>query len=223
MLHPVIRVATLLVMATTTALGDALHVLGMAALVALAYVLTPGVALGPALLMLRRMRWFFVSLALLFFWFTPGAPLVAEWAAVPWAPSIEGLRLGLTRIAALLIIVFAVTLLLQTTNRQELVRAIIALGWPLPPGLRARLAVRMTLVLENVAAVQALVENERPLTGNTDGGAVAAWAAGAGRVFGAVIARAEAAPLAPIVVPTAAAVPALQWLVPLALVVVAVW
>ncbi|MEQ6342121.1 MAG: hypothetical protein M3A44_10830 [Gammaproteobacteria bacterium] len=158
-IHPVIRVVSFIVMAGFLSLGDLNPLLMAATVLVILYGMAGGVHLKPAMLMLRRMRWLFLSLVIIYFWFTPGEPpLLLSPALSVWLPTLEGMEEGAIRIVSLIALVLAVNLLLQTTSREQLLSAIHWLARPLRLlGVsHDRLAVRMALVLETVPKVQAL-------------------------------------------------------------------
>ena len=112
--------------------------------------------------MLWRMRWFFLSIFIIYFWMTPGEPIVGSLGDA-WLPTWEGVVGGLQRVVVLVMLVLGVQLLILTTKRDQLISAIYWLSFPL--GLmgisRERLAVRIFLVLESVAEVQVLAGEAR--------------------------------------------------------------
>lgn len=116
--------------------------------------------------MIRRLRWLLLAILLVYGWWTPGVYL---WpAAAAWSPTIEGLYLGMLRVMALVAIVAAVHLLLQSTRREELLPAIMQLIRPLTTRrLRERIAVRVLLSIEAVTQVQSIaidVLREHPVS-----------------------------------------------------------
>lgn len=100
--------------------------------------------------MCRRMKWFWLSLLILYGWFIPGTPLfLVESIPSGYIPSIEGLSAGGLRTIALLSIVCAVVLLMKSTSQDEL---IVSIMWIISP-LRlfkiqtAQFAARLVLTL----------------------------------------------------------------------------
>lgn len=217
--HPLIRVICFLVFSGWLALGGPGHLWCGAALIVLAYAVLPAASPRSALAMGFRLRWFFLSLVIVYGWFTPGTPLW-PFGALPAAaiPTVEGLLAGLGRVLALLLIVFAVNLLLRASSREELLTAVYSLARPLAAlGLsRERLALRVMLVMEALDDTRELVTRElsaRP-RGKTG-------PRGIGRVTSAllerVIARAESRPAQEVHLSVAAAPPVLQWCYPVLL------
>lgn len=150
LLHPVIRIFCLLVFALLVTHVSLWHML--APLLVLVYVYfryLDAAAMRKALAMLYRMRWFFLSLLFVYGWLSPD-PLTGQVSVWGW-PSQAGLYAGCRQLAALALIMLSVNLLLVSSRRQELVRAIHWLARPLACfGLsRERLAVRLVLVLDN--------------------------------------------------------------------------
>ena len=213
-MYPVIRVMSLIVLGSVIALSQGRAVLFATALVLALYVVTSTTHLAPALKMLRRMRWLFISIIGFYFWFTPGDPL---WGGAPnWLPSVEGMQLGSVRIAALITLVLAVNLLLQTTPRDAMVSAVLWLTQPLGwmGFAHERLAVRLTLVFEAVREVQSLyatlilppTEQRMPL---------ARFGERVALLFEQTLQRADAQALCELNVDISARPPWYQWLYPL--------
>ena len=219
MFHPVIRIISFLVLAAYLATAGRAGALLAAAALALLYAFLGLRHLAPAWRMIRRMRWFFLSLLVIYFWFTPGQPALG-FLPLPSAylPTVQGMVAGAARIASLLLIILAVNLLLCTTPRQELIGAIHWLARPLAwLGICPdRLAVRMHLVMDALASVQALVRQALP---GRDGGGRRLRQLGcfAADVFRGVTEAAERAPCRDVTLRRCLAPPLYQWLYPLAL------
>ncbi len=226
-MHPAIKIILFLIYGAAVAFGGVPSLLTGAVLVLALYLPGPWERLRLALRMLRRMRWFFLSIALVYLLFTPGRLLFSAW---PWGPTVEGLAGGGQRIASLVLIVFAVNLLLRTTPRPALISAIL---WCLTPlswlGLpRERLAVRIALTLDAVDSVQ-VIYRHRPRGGDGDEDPpgdgrptslkARLWRIGATaqRLVVAVIEQAESVPAQAIEVPRPSNPPLAQWLYPLLL------
>lgn len=153
-MHPLIRVVCFLVFSASLAFGNGMDLLCGGLLLAAAYLSTSPRLLLPAVRMVSRLRWFLLSILIVYGWFTPGQPLLgAESArfAELW-PSREGMEAGLLRAALLMAIVAGANLLLRTTSREQLLLAVYSMARPLALcGVsRERLAVRMVLVIEAV-------------------------------------------------------------------------
>ncbi len=172
-----------------------------------------------ALQMLKRLRWFFLSLIILYFWATPGEPLwpVGDGLLAPWwMPTREGLAGGAVRIAALCAIILAVSALLNTLSRTELLQAIHGLLRPFRHlGLSTTtVALRIVLVFEAMAEVQTVVvrclaarERQRKVSLEQLGDL-------AGTIFFAVLAEAERRPRQALSLPAYPPPPPWQWSLP---------
>lgn len=160
-MHPLIRVLCFLVFAVWLAWGGRQQLLFGALLLACLYLLIAPASIRAAGVMIRRLRWFLVSLLIVYGWFTPGRPLGidAGSALTPLLPTAEGLADGISRCAVLVTIVLAVNLLLRTTTRSQLLSAIHGLALPFAMvGLsRERLALRIMLVMDAVEDVRRIV------------------------------------------------------------------
>lgn len=216
-IHPVIRVVSFFVLAGFLSLGDLNPLLLAAAVLVILYGIAGGVHLRPAMLMLRRMRWLFLSLVIIYFWFTPGEPpLLLSPALSAWLPTLEGMEEGAIRIVSLIALVLAVNLLLQTTSREQLLSAIHWLARPLRLlGVsHDRLAVRMALVLEAVPKVQALAA--QPVTATPQSRTVDRIGDAAAVLYRQVLVRAEDEICHAVEIPANGHPAAGQWLYPLA-------
>jgi hypothetical protein len=154
--HPLIRVVALLVFIAGLALARPTLLGAGFVLLLLLYRLTGFPAPRILLRMIVRLRWLLVAILLVYGWSTPGAALLPAISA--WSPTVEGMSLGLLRILSLVMIVAAVHLLMQVTNRKQLLPAIMQLINPVTTvTARERLAVRILLSIEAVTQVQSLV------------------------------------------------------------------
>jgi energy-coupling factor transporter transmembrane protein EcfT len=216
--HPVIRIVSFVVLTAFLALGAAVNILIGSAVMALLYVRINGQAWKNAWRMLRRMRWLFLSIAVIYLWLTPGAPLVSGGKAfVQWLPTVDGLWQGGLRISSLALMVVAASLLLHVTARDQM---LAALRWLLTPlgvlGMpHERFAVRAALTLEAVMQVQGQVRGA--LAGAATEKPVARIGALAAVMFGIVMQEAELAPCTAIELPALRSPPLWQWGIPLLL------
>jgi len=102
-----------------------------------------------------RLRWFFLSILVVYLWFTPGVPLLSPLGG--WSPTVEGLQLGGQRVLGLLTVIGYSVFLLRLTARDELIAGLDQLLAPLSRvGFDAdRLALRLGLVLDLVPRLEA--------------------------------------------------------------------
>jgi len=219
-LHPAVRIISFLVLGAYLAMGRPMDLAAAGLILALLYVVLEQAHLGAALKMLRRMRWFFLSICIIYFWFTPGTPV---WPGVPlryeaWLPTLEGVQLGLTRGSALALFVFGVTLLLQTTPRNGLISGIRWLVRPLPlPGqFHDALALRIALVLETVPKLQPMVQAALPARHEGEG-ALERIGRAAASLVSLTVDEAQRATCETIELPPQRHPPLMQWLWPLGL------
>ena len=200
-------------------MGSAANILVAAAVLMFLYLKVDARAWRPAWRLLRRMRWLFLSIAVIYLWLTPGVPL---FPGVPsfaeWSPTVEGLRQGSLRIMSLVLMVTAASLLLSVTSRDEVIGA---LHWMMAPlGLlrfpHERFAVRAALSLEAVVLVQSHVRAALEASGKL-AGPLARIGAVVGTVFGAVTGAAERASCEPIMLTEQSPPSLVQWGLPLLL------
>ncbi len=212
-MHPVIKIVSFLVIALFLARAGLYSVLLTLIFLLSFYLGGIRFSLVPVWQMLRRMRWLFISILVTYLWFTPGVPLIPSLEA--YSPTVEGAASGLLRVAALFLIVTLVSLLLQTTTREELVGAIRWLATPLALLRvdRERLALRIILILDSVDIIQELLRQQITAF-STKGKKVSRIAYVMAELFQAVVNRAEKAPLHPITVVEQQWPPFAQWLYP---------
>lgn len=159
-----------------TLLHPALRILGVVLFIACLStakwsVLLAGIAfVAYGLLSLGRLAWlefyrmsrgmllFYLSIIIVFGWFTPGELL---WPALgeTFSPTEAGLLLGLQRTLVLILCIGAVVWLLRASSQTELIHGLLWLSSPLRPlGFPAvTFALRLTLTLRMVPKVRRLV------------------------------------------------------------------
>jgi hypothetical protein len=109
--------------------------------------------LRSSLYMLWRLKWLYLSIFIVYGWFTPGEAIVTlEFISTSYLPTMEGLQTGALRVSVLIAIVSMVSSLLQTIDKGKLVSAIIWLTLPLKTlGLDTRrFSLLLVLTLDKV-------------------------------------------------------------------------
>ena len=214
--HPVIRIVIFLIFAGFVSLAGNSQLITGALLLVTLYCLAKPVYLISAFAMIRRMRWFFLSIFIIYSWLTPGQAVAFPFTPyASWLPTTEGIVSGLMRAASLSLILMAVNLLLRCTSRQQLVMALYWLASPLRVlGIsRERLSIRIALVLEMIGEVQEVVRDAfaevRGRVRSLDD--IGDFAAG---VFHKVTRYAENMPVNSITIYGCNAPTVLQWLLP---------
>lgn len=208
MLHPSILVLGLLVLTGVLARGTWSATILAAGLLLVLYLWRrPHTGVFPRL---RRLRWFFLSIVVLYAWFFPGEPLWPDLGA--FSPVREGLLHGGLRCLSLAVVVVAVHWVLDQAPRPGLIDAIARLLRPLSwLGLPAdRLSVRLVLTLQALDSVQEQVRSAIPREGRSF--SVAAISDRAARLLHDVLERADRQPAVEIEVPTLGAPSLWQWL-----------
>jgi len=159
-MHPVIRILSFLVFTLFISRAATSELAVAAVMLSGCMLAVDFTSFVNAWRMLRRLRWLFVSILVIYFWFTPGEALVIAGFDAAWLPSLAGIQLGAQRVATLVLVVMAVNLLVAVTPRQDLLSALVWLCRPLKYlGVPAeRLALRLVLTLETVPQVQTLLE-----------------------------------------------------------------
>ena len=218
--HPLIVVACFLVFVLAMAgAGPSTALAGLASM--LVVTVSRGGICRDVIGSLRRLRWFFLSMGLLYCWGTPGEalwPVVGVELAPWWMPSREGAMAACERMAAFAAVVLASRALLDGFSRDDLLLAIQGLVSPLGRiGFPCqRLSLRLLLVLEVIGEVQGVVvrclaARDRAASAFIQFGQLAA------RVFAEVVEQADLAPLTPIRLPAYRPPPRWQWSFPVAL------
>lgn len=215
-MHPVICIVSFATLSVFVATAQAANLILSSILLSSLYWIgnTP---IDPALKMLRRMRWFFISILVLYFWFTPGDVLVPGlpgWLS-SLLPSKNGFQEGIARLVALVVIVVAANLLLRSTTREQLLGAIYWLIAPLFKLAAERVALRMVLTIEAVEKVQPIISATlKDIQHARSLGEIGVTTAS---IFNKTLAGAGQEALAKIDIPTAGSPPLYQWLYPILL------
>jgi len=171
-MHPVIRVFSAIVaiaFLATPAWGEVLLV----QMISTGLLVSKDKALLlPALKMLGRLKWLYLSIFIVYGWFTPGQSVSAlHMVNAAYLPTIEGLQAGALRVSVLIAIVSVVAGLLQTMEKDKLVAAIVWLTLPLQKvGLDSqRFALLLVLTLDRVlhseTAVRELLREKKQRAG----------------------------------------------------------
>ncbi len=128
-MHPLISLVCFLIFAAFVSLGNIVVSLLGLLLLAGTWWYSKTLPTPRAWRMLRRMKLFFISIVLLYSWFTPGQLILP--GLENWSPSLEGLLLGAERIVALIILVIAVDSFLNLMSRQQILTALYYFFYPL--------------------------------------------------------------------------------------------
>lgn len=157
-MHPLVRVVVVLVFVAGMALAQPLLLLAGGLSLFLAFSLAGFPALPALLGMVRRLRWLLLAIVVIYGWWTPGEFLITDLGGL--SPTQQGLEQGFRRVAALICIVSAVHLLIQITERGQLLSALLLITGPfLQAQAKQRFAIRLLLTLEAVGQVQQLVRD----------------------------------------------------------------
>lgn len=153
-MHPVIRILCFLSLITALARANFPFII-LADVVFLAFAFQfPNDIFGFAWRLMRRMRWFWLSIILLYSLMTPGGGQSIIVGALEF--SLGGLFLGLERCLALVTVLLFFALLIHTTPAAQLQGAVYWLLQPLRRfGFPAnRLSIRIALTLQKIHALQ---------------------------------------------------------------------
>jgi energy-coupling factor transport system permease protein len=221
-MHPIIHIVSFLILAISLSVGGVAQLLLALVLVGAYYLFVPHRNLFHLWIMLLRLRWLWLSLLVVYLWFTPGEPLLQSY--ITWSPTWEGLFQGAWRIGILLVIASSAHLLMQLHSMEQMVAAIYHLAYPMTwLGLsRDRFALRMMLVLERVTEVKPLQLMSTECLSDRDKdtlrrNAIVRISQAVTRLFQQVIERAESEPVRELQFCPSDMPSLWQWLVPVAL------
>lgn len=156
-MHPVIRIVSFLILAGFVAFGGR-NELALGFVIVLGLILLKRLqSIELSIRIVKRMRWLFLSILIIYLWFTPGKPVIPYWHE--FVPTWEGLQTGLLRVSNLILIILAVNYFVSAIARDQLVQAITWLSYPLNwIGIDNKLlALRIALTLELIPKVQHIV------------------------------------------------------------------
>lgn len=237
-MHPVIRIICFLIVSGFVVFGG-VYELALGMLVVASVVLIKRFqSLELSLRIIKRMKLFFISILVLYLWFTPGAPVMD--VPVPGIPTVEGIKTGLLRVLSLVLVIFAVNYFVTAIARSSLVEAIV---WLLHPvqwlGVDNKtIALRIALVLELIPRVQNIVldvkqgyqekssqtESKKNITGKKKLIAkLAVFSQLVEQLFVRVVDEAVNAPQETIELGGSSNPPALQWTLPIVLAAMFFW
>jgi len=123
-MHPVIRIICFLVFVTCLSRANAGQLFSGLALFSLLYLYSPIDFLQRAFAMLLRLRWFFLSILVLYVWMTPDTSSLLSDSSSVFSFIPSGIASGLGRIFSLVLIVLAVSYLLASLEQNQLIAAI---------------------------------------------------------------------------------------------------
>lgn len=152
-MHPAIRILFLVAITASMVTANPYTLLA-GIILSMALHWAAGLRLDGLAPMVLRLRWFFLSIMILYLWVTPGMALLPAFGG--YSPSRQGLIEGLVRCAVLIAILNLVHWLVGTTSRAQLIQGVYWLMSPLC-WIRLKpeaLAVRLALVLEIVPILQ---------------------------------------------------------------------
>lgn len=216
-MHPVTAILGLILLTGSLAWGQWSLLAAASAVVVLLYTSTRGQRVPRGLLRrLRRLRWLFLTIVVIYGWLTPGLPV---WQPLGhFSPTATGLVQGMLRCLNLVVILAAVHWLLSRLDRESLVSGLYWIARPVVSlGLRPEtLAVRLVLTLEYLDQVEAARPNIKTIERGRTLDRVAEW-------FLAVLEPAAGRGPAVMDLSVVAAPKARDWLVLLALLTGLVW
>lgn len=217
-MDPVIRVVCILILIGTLSRNHFDLFLFCAVLIVLLHIVTQQALIKSHLKLLARMRWFFLALMVMYFWFTPGMYLFNS----PWSPTVEGLEQGGLRAGSLMLVIIAINLLIQLTPREQILSAIY---WILAPlqllGLpRERFMLRITLTMETMTGMQLLLEAHKDQHNGNKQGKLVSIINKMSDILNIIIQKAESTPVQSVTIVTRRAPVVYQWLFPVILTII---
>lgn len=154
-MHPVIRIATFLILAVFLSHNNPENIITAAIILLLLFFISPSTdSIKQASKIIYRLRWLFLSIVFIYGWFSTGELLFPQWPAL--SPYGQGILHGLTRIIALIILIMSLTLLVLQLSRQDLLSSISWYCYPLNwLGIsRQRVVARLILTIDAVQELQ---------------------------------------------------------------------
>jgi len=204
--HPVIRIASFFLLVAGLAISTQL--LFMSAIPIVFLLIRTGCTFLSLFILLKRLRWLFLSLLILHLWFSTGQ--------LSWIPEISNVFIAIERVGTLILIVLAAHLLVKTTSISN---SIAALQWWLMPLKKIgfpseKFTVRLALILDIVDSIEKISIQSKTV-GTTNPFEKIAHKISV--LFIQVFERAENAPLIEIEIMPLQSPPFWQWLYPLIL------
>lgn len=154
-MHPVIRIASFLLLAVFLSSNNIENLITAAILLLLLLFIYPSLSsIKQASKIIYRLRWLFFSIVVIYGWFTPGELLFPQWSVV--SPYQQGIIQGLLRVIALMLLIISLTLLVLLQTRNELLSSIYWYCRPLKIlGLsEQRLMARLILTFDAVVLME---------------------------------------------------------------------
>lgn len=156
-LHPALKIALFILMAVFIPHLKLVALMGLFVLLSLALVRFRVIRF---ISMMQRMRWLFLSVLIIYAYTTPGE--FVNHLPIDIAPSYEGVHEGLLQILRICLVLAGVTILMETSTRENLMVGIYTLIKPLS-GLNfsaERFTARLYLTLQNMDQIQKQTSEE---------------------------------------------------------------
>jgi len=149
-MHPLISLISFILFSAFVSLGNADVLFAGFLLLLFVWIISKQKPSKKAWMMIKRLKIFFISIFIIYLWFTPGQLVFP--ALDNWSPTYEGMIFGLERVLALCLLVIAVETLLRLMNRSTILCGLYYLATPftLLGFSREKFIVRMMLTLESV-------------------------------------------------------------------------
>lgn len=159
MLHPAIRILTLIALASALPVLSLIHLLIVLATIAGAFMCMARASLPQLFDGMLRLRWLLLAILIVYWGFTPGEPLLDA------APGLsrEGVSEGIRRVLVLLGLLMAVYLLIARTTVPQLISGLQLLTAPFALiGFQPQaFAARMGLALDQVSRAEQMLRQAR--------------------------------------------------------------
>ena len=155
-MHPAVKIVSLVIISIFLTQGGWSTLLLAGALLLPFYVVQHDLW-HSAITMLLRLKWFFISILLIYYFYTPDIPQTTQTIISQFSARINP---GLFRIAVLIIILFSVNLLIKTTSKEEILSALLWLLTPLKylKINTERISLRAVLTLEYIEVLSQRLE-----------------------------------------------------------------
>lgn len=146
-IHPAVKISAFVLMASYMKQFQLNHLLALGLVLAAGLI---SMRVRRFFTMLRRMRWLFISMLVIYSYTTPGQYL-AQWP-IDFAPTYEGISQGLLQVGRVCLVIAGISMLMATSTQEALMAGIYTIIRPLKYlGLSPeRFAARLLLTIRHV-------------------------------------------------------------------------
>lgn len=161
-MHPVIRVSLFLVFAVSVSRIELPQLIVAVFILFILSILWARLRWSLVFQTLKRLRWFFLTILVLYGWLTPGQALFET--SLVNGPSQAGINAGVLQVVSLILMILALVSLISNLSKELLLGAIYWWSYPLKwlHISRERLVLRLILTMERVELLQQQLSRFEP-------------------------------------------------------------